>query len=124
MLMSAYRGYRGPRRKFRPQQPRLFPLFLFLSFFLSSSLLPPCSHSSSSRSDKLALLFRVREKIHSFHQVRVMKETIREGPARRQSYIPAVHPDRIPDVNTYDRRKVQTSMPRPSIRSFCRELLC
>lgn len=95
----------------------------FLSFFLSSSLLPPCSHSSSSRSDKLALLFRVREKIHSFHKY-VLWRKLYEGPARRQSYIPAVHPGRIPDVNTYDRRKVQTSMPRPSIRSFCRELPC
>lgn len=47
-----------------------------------------------------------------------------ERRARRQPYIPTVHLGRIPDVNTYNRRKVQTSVPRPSIRSFCRELPC
>lgn len=112
------RCYRGPRRKIRPQQPRLLPLFLFLTYSLSAPL-PPYSHSFPSRPDELALLFHVREKIRDFPRVRIMKEAI-----RRQSYIPTLYTGRIPDVNTYNRRKVQTSVPWPSIRSCCRELPC
>lgn len=54
----------------------------------------------------------------------VLWRKLYEGRARRQSYIPTVHTGRIPDVNTYNRRKVQTSVPWPSIRSCCRELPC
>lgn len=131
MLMSAYRGYRGPRRKFRPQQPRLLPLFLFLtlSFFLSLSLSPfllPLPLLSlfffETRQTRVAIS-RPR-KDSQLPPSMCYEGRLYERRARRQPYIPTVHPGRIPDVNTYNRRKVQTSVPRPSIRSFCRELPC
>lgn len=58
-----------------PDYSRSSSFLHFLSFSLSFPL-PRClySHSSSSRPDKLALLFRVRKKIRSFHRVCVMKE--------------------------------------------------
>lgn len=60
-----------------PDYSRSSSFLHFLSFSLSFPLPSAVclySHSSSSRPDKLALLFRVREKIRSFHRVCVMKE--------------------------------------------------
>lgn len=124
MLVSGgvYRGYRCPHRKFRPQQPRLLPLFFFLSFSffsLHSAIPPPYSHSFSSRPDELASAKRFVASTEY-----VLWRKLYEGRARRQSYILTVHTGRIPDVNTYNRHKVQTSAPWPSIRSCCRELPC
>lgn len=89
MPVSAYRGYRGPRRKFRPQQPRLLSLSLslassrriFLSLtlpFHSILLYPPSVLLSlffyEVRRTPVALVFHVQEEILSFHPaVRAMK---------------------------------------------------
>lgn len=60
------------------------------SVSLSSAVPPPYSRSFSSRPDELAMLFRVREKIHSFHRVRVTK-----GAVRGTSTKTIIYPNRI-----------------------------
>lgn len=127
MLVSAYRGYRGPRRKFRPQQPRLLSLFLFLilSFLLHLLLfLSPFCRSSTSFSLLFPETRRTRVAISRPRKDPQLppgtcyEGKLFEGRTRRQLYIPTVHTGRIPDVNTYNRRKVQTSVAWPSIRSL------
>lgn len=117
MPVSAYRGYRGPRRKFRPQQPRLLSRSSSLAPFLHLTLtlppppsplrLPPLLLRGPTNSGRVGIS-RPRGD-PQLPPGTCYEGSLYEGRARRQPYIPTVHTGRIPDVDTYNRRKVPTS---------------